>query len=115
MEFDTFRPIYIQIVEDIKTKIISGEYPCNMQLSAVRNLASELRVNPNTVQRAYQELEHEKLVYADRTNGRFVTDDMKLIKSLKEELTGKKIEEFLGAMKKLGITKQEIIHYLKEK
>ena len=114
MNFDNFRPIYIQIVEDLKIKIISGKYKCGEQLPAVRNLAIEFQVNPNTVQRAYTELEHEMLVYTDRTNGRFVTLDSKLIQQLKEEIVGKKIDEFINNMNNLGIERQEIINYLKK-
>lgn len=115
IEFDNFRPIYIQIVEDLKTSIISGKYKCNEQLPAVRNMAIELKVNPNTVQRAYMELEHIGLVYTDRTNGRYVTNDKELIQKLKMNLATEKIEKFLDNMNSLGINTKEIIDYLKSK
>lgn len=115
IEFDNFRPIYIQIIEELKISIMSEKYKCGEQLPAVRTLATEFKVNPNTVQRAYSELEHEGLVYTDRTNGRYVTNDKKLIESLKTKIAIEKTEEFLNNMNNLGINKKEIIDYLKTK
>ena len=113
-EFDNIRPIYIQIIEDLKLAIVSGEYKCGAKLPVVRTLAEDLRVNPNTVQRAYNELENEKLVYTDRTNGRYVTNDEELIKNMKLSIVKEKTEKFLNHMKSLGIEKKEIINYLKD-
>ncbi len=115
IEFDNFRPIYIQIVEQLKIAIASGKYQYGEKLPVVRNLANDFKVNPNTVQRAFMELENEKLVYTDRTNGRYVTNDKKLIEKLKLELAKEKIDEFLNHMHNLGINNKEIIDYLKTK
>lgn len=115
LEFENYRPIYIQIVEEIKLKIISGKYTLGMQLPSVRALALEYKVNPNTVQRAFSILEEEKLVYADSTNGRFVTKDQKLIDNLKEKIAQNKIEEFINNMDDLGVDKNLIISYLQSK
>lgn len=113
-DFDNIRPIYIQIIEKLKIAIVSGKYKCGEQLPVVRNLAEELRVNPNTVQRAYNELENEKLVYTDRTNGRYVTTDDVLIQNIKMNIVKEKTEEFLNHVNELGIKKEEIINYLKD-
>ena len=115
IEFDNFRPIYIQIIEEIKLKIISGQYECGQQLPAVRALALDYKVNPNTVQRSYSLLEEEGLVYSDSTNGRFVTTNKKLIEKLKEKIAKEKIELFITNMNDLGIDKNIIINYLQSK
>lgn len=115
IEFDNFRPIYIQIIEEIKLKIISGQYKSGEQLPAVRALALDYKVNPNTVQRSYSILEEEGLVYSDSTNGRFVTTNKKLIKKLKEKIAKEKIEMFIDNMDNLGIDKKLIIDYLNAK
>ena len=115
IEFDNFRPIYVQIIEQLKIAIASGKYQCGEKLPVVRNLANDFQVNPNTVQRAFMELENEKLVYTDRTNGRYVTNDKKIIEKLKLELAKEKIDEFLNHMHNLGINNKEIIDYLKTK
>lgn len=115
IEFENYRPIYIQIIEEIKIKIISGQYSIGEQLPAVRTLALDYKVNPNTVQRAYSILEEEGLVYADSTNGRFVTNNENLIKDLKEKIAKEKIELFINNMNDLGIDKKIILDYLKSK
>ena len=102
-------PIYIQLVEMIKTDIVSGKYQPGDKLPAVRDLAMELGVNPNTVQRAFSELEREDLVKSDRTNGRYVTDDKKKIKELLKVLSEKYIDELFEKLNSLGMSDGQIV------
>ena len=85
MNFDNNIPIYIQIVETVKIQIISGILEPGERLLSVREMALQMKVNPNTIQKALQELEELKLIYTERTNGKFITTDEKLIKKYKEE------------------------------
>ena len=96
------RPIYLQLQEQIKLSIVSGLRPPGGKLPAVRDLAEEAAVNPNTVQRALIELEREGLVYAQRTSGRFVTEDTEVIEKTKNELAVELVEAFLVKMAALG-------------
>ncbi len=107
-------PIYSQLVERIKQGIVSGELPPGGRLPAVRELAMEAGVNPNTMQRALQELEREGLVFSQRTAGRFVTEDITVIDEIKKTLAKGQIESFLKAMQELGYDRQGIIDLLKE-
>ena len=102
-------PIYIQLVEMIKTDIVSGKYQPGDKLPAVRDMAMELGVNPNTVQRAFSELEREDLVKSDRRNGRYVTDDKKKIKGLLEILSEKYIDELFEKLNSLGMSDKQIV------
>ena len=102
-------PIYIQLVEMIKTDIVSGKYQPGDKLPAVRDMAMELGVNPNTVQRAFSELEREDLVKSDRTNGRYVTDDKKKIKGLLKVLSEKYIDELFEKLNLLGMSDEQIV------
>ena len=102
-------PIYIQLVEMIKTDIVSGKYQPGDKLPAVRDMAMELGVNPNTVQRAFSELEREDLVKSDRTNGRYVTEDKKKIKELLKVLSEKYIDELFEKLNSLGMSDGQII------
>ena len=77
--FDNERPIYIQLVEKIRLEIVSGKLKSGERLPSVRELALISRVNPNTMQKALAELEDEGLIYTERTNGKFVTDNKELI------------------------------------
>lgn len=106
--FNNNEPIYIQLVEALKLRIISGQVLAGSKLPSVRELAEEAEVNPNTMQRALAELEREGLVFSQRTSGRFVTEDIKHIKSLRTTYGMKKIEVLVKALMQLGYTKMEI-------
>lgn len=108
-------PIYSQLVEQIKLGIVSGAYVPGERLSSVRDLATDAGVNPNTMQRALQELEREGLVFSQRTSGRFVTEDVRLIESAKGAIAETRLREFLAAMEKLGYSRGGIVALLKEK
>ncbi len=114
-ELKSDRPIYTQLLEQIQMKIISGEYKVAEKLPSVRELAAEAAVNPNTMQKAFVELERMGLVLSQRTSGRLVTEDRELISRIKEEIAMKHIEEFLETMKKLGYTKEDIIRLMENK
>ena len=96
--FTPDRPIYLQLQERIKLSIVSGLYPPGGKLPAVRDFAEDASVNPNTVQRALMELERESLVYAQRTSGRFVTEDESVIEKTKNQMAMELIGAFLGKM-----------------
>ena len=112
--FDNERPIYIQLVELLRKEIVSGKLKAGERLPSVRELALTARVNPNTMQKALVELENQKLVYTERTNGKFVTNDTGLIEKVKKELAKEKVNIFLDDMKNIGITYEEAIIYLQE-
>ncbi|MCI8309671.1 MAG: GntR family transcriptional regulator [Clostridia bacterium] len=112
--FDNDRPIYIQLVEMLKVEIISGKLKLGERLLSVRELAMKARVNPNTMQKALVELENCGLIYTERTNGKFVTQDNKLIEKMKKELANEKVNNYLNDMKNIGVTYEEAIVYLQE-
>ncbi|NVF12199.1 GntR family transcriptional regulator [Anaerococcus sp. AGMB00486] len=113
MEFDNDRPIYIQILEDFKGKISSGKWKAGEKIDSVRNLAKEYEVNPNTVQRALQELERDGLCHSQRTAGRFVTEDEKLIKSLSKNAFEIICDDFITSAKSLKIAKDDALEGIK--
>lgn len=108
------RPIFLQIVERIQMDIISGKYRPGDKLPSVRDLAGEASVNPNTMQKAFSELERNGLVYSQRTSGRFITEDITMIDELKASLAKEKIAEFLEHMQKLGFTNEEILSLMNQ-
>ena len=105
--FDTSRPIYAQIVERLKAKILAGVYPPGGHLDSVRDLAAAAGVNPNTMQRALAELERTGLVYTQRTAGRFVTEDAAVIDSAKQELAHQQVGAFLRRMERMGYDREQ--------
>ncbi len=112
-QFTDDRPIYTQIMEQIKLKIICGIYKAGEKLPSVRDLAAEASVNPNTMQKALSELERINLVYSQRTSGRFITEDITMINDMKKNLAKEQIKQFLYNMQKIGFTKTDTINLLK--
>lgn len=108
MNFESNLPIYIQIMNLIKTKIVSGELNRGDKLPSVRELSKELKVNPNTIQRAYQELEREEFVYTQRGMGTFVTENTETIQGVKKSMATDLMDQFFSEMKSLGFKTDEI-------
>ncbi len=111
---DSDRPIFIQILERIRMNIISGKYQPGEKLPSVRELAAEAAVNPNTMQRAFAELERAGLVYSRRTSGRFITEDQEMIETLKADIAKEKIKLFLENMQQLGYGKEQILSLMRQ-
>ena len=114
MDFDTNRPIYIQLVEDFKIKISTGDWQAGSKIDSVRNLATAYKVNPNTIQRALTELEREGLCESQRTIGRFVTEDTKKIKNLSNRAFTSFADDFITGMESLNIDKDEDLKALED-
>lgn len=110
--FDNDRPIYSQLTNFLKEYIISGKLKPNEKLPSVRELALKIKINPNTVQKALEKLEQEKLIYTERTNGKYVTNNIKLIEKQKKNLAKEKTNNYLNNMKNIGFSKQDTINYL---
>lgn len=113
-EFDNNIPIYVQLVEQLKIYIISGNILPGERLPSVRELALMTKVNPNTMQKALVELEEEKLIYTERTNGKYVTNDSKLIECIREEYAKCLVNKYLESMINIGFKKEDAISYLKK-
>lgn len=110
--FNDDKPIYMQLMEQIQLKIVSGAYKAGDKLPSVRDMASDASVNPNTMQKALTELERTGLVFSQRTSGRFITEDINMIKNVRNDLAQEQIKNFLYNMKKIGYTKQETIELM---
>ena len=113
-KIDGSAPIYSQLVEQIKLGIVSGEWIPGQRVPAVRELAVDAGVNPNTMQRALQELERQGLLFSQRTSGRFVTEDTEMIEDAKRTLANRHITAFIRQMQALGYTRQESVALLEE-
>ncbi len=107
------RPLYEQIVERFKHLILCGALPEDEKLPSVRNLAMELSINPNTIQKAYGELERQGFIYTVKGRGNFVSPNGELKEARKEELK----QQLLKLVKEgecIGLSQSEIIEFLKE-
>ena len=108
-DFKSGVPIYQQIIRVLRTQIVSGRYPPGSRVPAVRDLALEAGVNPNTMQRALAELERDGLLETVRTTGKFVTQDEELISRIRSELAAESIRALIGNLKSLGLTEDQIL------
>lgn len=105
--FDNRSPIYIQIADKIEAEILSGKFSLGEKIPSVRELAVEAAVNPNTMQRALQELERRLLVTVQRATGRHVTEDSTAIEKAKTDKAEQIVNDFINEIKKLGFSKEE--------
>lgn len=114
MNFKDNLPIYIQIINIIKKRIVSGDLKEGEKLPSVRELATEVKTNPNTVQRAYSELEREDLVYTQRGMGTFLTEDENIIVKLRDSMASNIVRSFILDMKSMGFKEKDILDLLNE-
>lgn len=108
--FDNERAIYIQIVDIITKEISCGTLKPGQKIPSVREYAMIMKANPNTICKALSILEDKKLIITERTNGKFVTTDLELIRNYKEKNFIEKVESFVGEMEKMGFSKEDIIN-----
>ncbi len=113
-KFTSDRPVYLQIAERITKSVLSGDYKPGEQLPSVRQLALEAAVNPNTVQRAFSELENSGIIISRNTIGRFVTHDKDIIENCRNDLAKKLVKEFMQNMNYLSITTEQAIKIIEE-
>ena len=106
-DLDSDRPIYLQLVERLQVQIVSGEYPPGAKLPSVRELAGIAAVNPNTMQKAFAELEDSGLIITQRTSGRVVTENTELIEDIRERLAAEHAATYFKQMAGLGFTKKQ--------
>ena len=105
-------PIYKQIMMNIEYDIASGRLNAGDRLLSIRELALHYKVNPNTMQRALNELELEKLIITDRTNGKYVVKDENRLKILKRDLITEETQSYIKKAKKLRLNKDDTIEML---
>ncbi|MDO4711036.1 MAG: GntR family transcriptional regulator [Peptostreptococcaceae bacterium] len=113
-KFDQNNPIYLQIITHLEYRILSGQYKPGDKLESVRELASIAGVNPNTMQKALQEMEGMGLIITQRTSGRFITDDAATIQKLREEVAQDRSHSFVKELQKLGYAKDEILCFVQD-
>ena len=111
-EFSASKPIYRQIAEQLFKKMIRGEIKPGEKLPSVRELAVQTQVNPNTIQRTYNEMERMGVVETRRGQGTFVVEHREVIDDLKREMRSEVIGQFVQSMEELGLSKQDMLSEL---
>lgn len=112
MPIDDSRPIWIQLVDDFRMRIVTGIWPAGTRIPSVRDLATQAGVNPNTVQRALSRLDADGLTVAERAQGRFVTSDTEAIARARAELARQATDSHVATVRQLGIGRDEAVSLL---
>lgn len=112
--FDDRIPIYLQIMEAIKGHILSAELTGEMRIPSIRELSQKLRVNPNTVQRAYQELEREGYIYSKRGMGYFVAEDKAREAGAQRDAARAVVLECVHKLLDMGLAPEEIMEIVRQ-
>lgn len=103
MDVDDTRPIWVQLVGEFHRRICTGDWAPGSRIPSVRELALEMGVNPNTVQRALGELDRESLTLTERTAGRFVTRDRDAIEAAREALAAATTDTYIDSVAGIGL------------
>ena len=111
--FDNRLPVYIQLLEQLRTAIVTGRFSPGEKLPSVRDIALEAKLNPNTVQKALAELEAEGLILTERTNGKFVSDNKAVLEKTKNILANEALSNYLKQMKNLGFNREQAAQFIK--
>lgn len=114
MEFSSTVPIYLQVEADIKQRIIKKEILPGSRLPSAAELAMAYKINPNTVQRIFKELEREGICYTRRGIGTYIVEDEALTERLKKELVDELTRNFVSGMRALGYSINDIINEINE-
>ena len=113
LDYSDRRPIYEQVVEKMKDLILLGVLATDEQLPSVRELAMDLSINPNTVQRAYAELERQGVIYCVKGRGNFVAG-ISTVKDKHKEEVKTRLSELVDMAKKADVTEEEFVTLVKE-
>ena len=113
-QFNPSEAVFVQIARRLRNDVLSGKYLPDEQFPSVRQLAEDVAVNPNTVQKALMLLEQEGILCTRGTVGRFVTSDISVIESARTRMQREAVKRLLSETRALGITKDDLIKYIEE-
>lgn len=115
IRFDKREAVYIQVIRYFKEQIAIGELKSGQEIPSRRELAQQLKINPNTVQRAYKEMEEEGLIYTDGNKPSIITEETSRIKEIRESLIAEAIDQFVDRITSLQIPKEQVFDLVQSK
>lgn len=108
VHFNSRDPIYLQVIDYFRKQLVSDELVLGEELPSRRQIARQLGINPNTVQRAFSEMEELKWIYTEPNRPSRVTEDSAMIQKLKQEFVEEAVKEFVASIQTINITYEEI-------
>jgi DNA-binding transcriptional regulator YhcF (GntR family) len=115
MKFNTRDPVYVQVIRHFKERIAGGQLEPGEEIPSRRELANQLKINPNTAQRAYKEMEEQGLIYTERNTPSKITRERKVLEAVREELLLEAVDTFIGSVRPINVPVEELLNMIKEK
>ncbi|WP_391122578.1 GntR family transcriptional regulator [Psychrobacillus sp. L3] len=115
VKFNNRDPVYVQVIQHFKEQIAKGYFEPGQEIPSRRELANQLKINPNTAQRAYKEMEEQGLIFTEGNLPSFITKDKGVLKSVREELIIEAVDLFLGSIKSIDVPLSEVWKLVKKK
>ncbi|KOS68916.1 GntR family transcriptional regulator [Lysinibacillus contaminans] len=115
VKFNNRDPLYVQVIRHFKEQIAKGYFEPGQEIPSRRELANQLKINPNTAQRAYKEMEEQGLIFTEGNMPSCITKDDAVLKSVREELIIEAVDLFLGSIKSINVPLSEVLELVEKK
>lgn len=115
VKFNNRDPVYVQVIRHFKEQIAKGLYAPGQEIPSRRELANQLKINPNTVQRAYKEMEEQQLIYTEGNLPSCITKDEDVLKGVRHELISEAVHVFVNSIKSINAPLPEVIELVQQK
>ncbi|MGE7094458.1 GntR family transcriptional regulator [Lysinibacillus sp. NPDC048646] len=115
VKFNNRDPVYVQVIRHFKEQIAKGFFEPGQEIPSRRELAHQLKINPNTAQRAYKEMEEQGLIFTEGNMPSCITKDEAVLKSVREELIVEAVDLFLGSIKSINVPLSEVLELVEKK
>ena len=115
VKFNNRDPVYLQVIRNFKEKIANGELVPGDEIPSRRELANMLKINPNTAQRAYKEMEEQGLIHTEKNHPSKITTDIKILGMVREELLGEAVDTFVASVRSINVPVDELLNLVKTK
>jgi GntR family transcriptional regulator len=115
VNFNNRGPVYLQIIRYFKEKIAIGELEPGEEIPSRRELANRMKINPNTAQRAYKEMEEQGLIHTERNHPSKITTDTQILGKVREELIVEAVDTFVTSVRPINVPIEELLNFVREK
>lgn len=113
INFNNRDPVYVQVIHHFKQEIATGMLEPGQEIPSRRELANQLKINPNTAQRAYKEMEEQKLIYTERNLPSRITKDKQILGTVREELLLQAVDAFVNSVQTINVPLEEVLDLVK--
>ncbi|MFC4601266.1 GntR family transcriptional regulator [Cohnella hongkongensis] len=115
VEFNSRDPVYLQVVRHFKEMIVAGKLVAGQVIPSRRELGALLKINPNTAQRSYKEMEERQLIVTEGNSPSRITHDEAVLRAIRAELLGEAVDAFVSAVRKIDVPVDELVDLVKSK